>query len=209
MRANRKERTLLSMLTIFFTLIVSISFVLMLCISDYLYAGEPKRKLRNPPAKVPQTGQTVVYADGDDGDFQMGVPWPEPRFTDKGDDTVTDNLTGLIWTKNSLQIPNPMHWPEAVAACYDLSFADYDDWRLPNLRELQSLIDYGQHTPALPPDHPFTNVQGYFYWSSTSPAYRSPTDSTEAWAVRLADGWVFYTLREDVYGFYVWCVRGN
>ena len=53
------------------------------------------------PAPVPKTGQTTSYTTGDDGDLEMGVPWPSPRFTDKGDGTVTDNLTGLIWLKDA------------------------------------------------------------------------------------------------------------
>ncbi|NIO68243.1 MAG: DUF1566 domain-containing protein, partial [Anaerolineae bacterium] len=44
------------------------------------------------------------------------------------------------------------------------------DWRLPNVRELQSLIDYGRQTPALPSGHPFTGVQSSLYWSSTTHA---------------------------------------
>ena len=53
------------------------------------------------PAMVPKTGQTTGYATGDDGALQKGVAWPNPRFTDNGDGTVTDNLTGLIWLKNA------------------------------------------------------------------------------------------------------------
>ena len=51
-------------------------------------------------ANVEKTGQTVYYSTGDDGYFEKGVAWPAPRFTDNGDGTVTDNLTGLIWLKN-------------------------------------------------------------------------------------------------------------
>jgi hypothetical protein len=46
---------------------------------------------------LPETGQTTSYATGDDGDLEMGVAWPSPRFTVSGD-CVTDNLTGLMWT---------------------------------------------------------------------------------------------------------------
>ncbi len=53
------------------------------------------------PAPVPQTGQTTSYVKGDDGDLQKGVTWPNPRFTDNLDGTVTDNLTGLIWLKDA------------------------------------------------------------------------------------------------------------
>jgi len=48
------------------------------------------------PAPVPRTGQTWTYAPGDDADLLKGVEWPVPRFTDNGDGTVKDNLTGLI-----------------------------------------------------------------------------------------------------------------
>jgi len=58
---------------------------------------------------LPQTGQTKCYdaggteipcaGTGQDGEWQMGVAWPEPRFTVSGD-CVTDNLTGLMWAKN-------------------------------------------------------------------------------------------------------------
>src|SRR3989338_4724914 len=51
--------------------------------------------------QLPQTGQTISYAAGDDGDIRAGVAWPNPRFTDNGNGTVTDNLTGLMWTKNA------------------------------------------------------------------------------------------------------------
>ena len=50
---------------------------------------------------VPKTGQTTIYAAGDDGDLQKGIALPSPRFTDNGNGTVTDNLTGLIWLKNA------------------------------------------------------------------------------------------------------------
>ena len=60
-----------------------------------------KAKSSRIPAPVPQTGQTVSYYAGDDGALEMGVPLPEPRFTDNGDGTVTDNLTKLVITKPS------------------------------------------------------------------------------------------------------------
>jgi len=50
---------------------------------------------------VPKTGQTTTYGTRDDGELEKGVMWPNPRFTDNGDGTVRDNLTGLIWTKNA------------------------------------------------------------------------------------------------------------
>ena len=49
---------------------------------------------------IPKTGQTLIYASGDDGNIQAGVEWPAQRFTDNGDGTVTDSLTGLMWLKD-------------------------------------------------------------------------------------------------------------
>jgi hypothetical protein len=53
------------------------------------------------PADLPKTGQTTSYSTGDDGDLERGVAWPSPRFTDNGNGTVKDNLTGLIWLKDA------------------------------------------------------------------------------------------------------------
>ena len=63
------------------------------------------------PAEAPRTGQTICYdtdgnvitcaGTGQDGDWLAGAPLPDPRFTDRGDGTVSDNLTGLVWAKNA------------------------------------------------------------------------------------------------------------
>lgn len=163
---------------------------------------------------VPKTGQTESYAPGDDGDLQMGIPWPFPRFTDNEDGTVTDNLTHLMWTKNAQQISGIMTWYAAVNACNDLIFADYEDWRLPNAKELLSLIDYSQDQPVLPIDHPFTNEMPesedypswnhyWWCWSSTKQVYHS----NYANIVGLGHGEIGGAGRNSVQ--WVWAVRGG
>ena len=123
---------------------------------------------RNPPAPVPKTGQTESRATGDDGDLQKGVAWPDPRFTDNGDGTVTDNLTWLMWAKNA-NLDGVKTWADALTYCNALSLGGYSDWRLPNVRELFSLLDFSELGPALPSGHPFIGVQFTdFYWSSTA-----------------------------------------
>ena len=72
---------------------------------------------------VTKTGQTISYYPGDDGDSQIGIAWPVPRFTDHEDGTVTDNRTGLMWTTDAQQIPGKMTWSLALTACNGLDFA--------------------------------------------------------------------------------------
>jgi hypothetical protein len=78
------------------------------------------------------------------------------------------------------------------------------DWRLPNHRELYSLIDAKENAPALPSGHPFTNVEFNFYWSSTTTA----SYTGDAWLVNMNAGNV-YNLTKASGSFYVWPVRGG
>jgi Protein of unknown function (DUF1566) len=144
-------------------------------------------------APVAKTGQTTSYATGDDGDLQKGVAWPAPRFTDNFDGTVADNLTGLIWLKNANAAGMVKTWADAQTYCNSLASdgtnltdgSSAGEWRLPNVREIFSLIDFSQYNPALPTaGYPFTNVQSRYYWSSTT--YEG--DSTSAWHVHMNDG---------------------
>jgi hypothetical protein len=142
------------------------------------------------PAPVEKTGQTTKYATGDDGDYEKGVAWPNPRFTDNGDQTVTDNLTGLMWAKNA-NLFGTKTWAEAINACEILELGAngcnlYTDWRLPNRRELFSLIHDGFYDPAVPntagtgewtDGDPFDNVRLNPYWSSTTLAGTEPMAS--------------------------------
>ena len=166
---------------------------------------------KNNFASVPITGQTTSYATGDDGQLEKGVAWPNPRFTDNGDGTVTDNLTGLIWLKDT-NCRGQRTWADALSDCNTLNSGECEltdgssegDWRLPNIKELQSLIDYGQATPALPSGYYdfFTPTIG-IYWSNTTDA----DDTGNAWYVALSHGYVYY--EGKTYDHYVWPVRGG
>jgi hypothetical protein len=162
-------------------------------------------------AGVPRTGQTISYGPRDDGALQKGVAWPNPRFTDNANGTVTDNLTGLIWLKNANAF-GIKNWMPALTDCNTLAAngttltdgSVAGDWRLPNKRELFSLIDDSNYNPALPTGHPFTGVQSDNYWSSTTSAAFT---ADGAWYVILYHGAVF--LGQRVLPFYVWPVRGG
>jgi hypothetical protein len=153
---------------------------------------------------------------GQDGELQKGVSWPVPRFTDNGDGTVTDNLTGLIWLQqanynSTSETTGIATWSAALTFCNALysgicglnDGSVAGDWRLPNIKELQSLIDFSQYNPALPSGHLFTDVQSTDYWSSTT--YAGGT--VAGWLVHMNDGDVGHS--EKTYSNYVWPVRGG
>jgi len=62
------------------------------------------------------------------------------NFSDNNNNTISDNATGLMWEKNDSQIG--MNWDSAISYCESGSTAGYTDWRLPNAKELQSIVDY-------------------------------------------------------------------
>lgn len=174
------------------------------------------------PWPVPRTGQTTVYATGDDGAWQKGVSPPAPRFTGNGNGTVTDNATGLVWLENANcndtvagiePFSGSLSWSEAIVWSNNLAdgFCGLSDgstasqWRLPNLRELQSLIDYKNFDPPLPDGHGthFSGVQSDFFWSSTTNA----SDTSSAWIVFFYNGFVYPGDKTEYY--YVWPVRGG
>jgi hypothetical protein len=167
------------------------------------------------PALVPQTSQTSGWdpptnAAGDDGDLKKGVPWPTYRVTDNGDGTVTDNLSGLVWLKDDNRLGGKT-WSDALAACSSLeddgsALADgssVGDWRLPNLKELESLLDLSTYGPALTGGHPFINVQSGTYGSSNTSQYTNEDD--QAWWVDLFFGRVNKVVKNST--THVWPVR--
>jgi hypothetical protein len=176
------------------------------------------------PAPVPRTGETICYntagvvisctGTGQDGEIMNGVVWPTPRFTDNSNSTVTDNLTGLIWTK-SANAPGPpacspgvtKTWQGALdyAACLNSNgYLGYIDWRIPSIRELGGLVDVSLIDSALPAGHPFTSVATtLLYWSGSS--YTSFT--SYAWGVNMYNGFIDYGSK--INPNYVWPVRSG
>ena len=147
-----------------------------------------------PLVSLAGTGQTISYASGDDGNLKKGVAWPESRFSDNHDGTVSDHLTGLLWLRNAgcfnlelfaaaLADVNQL----ATGACGLTDGSKPGDWRLPNLNELESMVDVSQSSPAVPAGSPFINVQNAIYWSSTS-YFGGQAGSPNAWTIRMSDG---------------------
>jgi hypothetical protein len=180
-------------------------------------------------APIPKTGQTIPHTTGDDGDLQMGVAWPTPRFITGTTGVVTDTLTGLIWLENSHCAQDYEDWSDALLNyiyhlnadgtmnthdCGDTSNGGthQTDWRLPNVRELQSLVHYGFYNPPLPntagtgqysQGDPFIGVQPLCYWTSTGRAAATPY----AWSVNMDSGALEAKLKTSTCA--VWAVRGG
>lgn len=153
------------------------------------------------PCPVPRTGQTRKFMGADDGDLKAGKAWPHQRFTENGDGTVTDGLTGLMWTRNANQENGPADWQQAVSGAGASTDGGFTDWRLPNRRELESLLDLGKFNPALPSAHPFTGVQPSYYWTSSTTA----SSEDDAWTIHFYIG--FVTHDDKAGSHYVWYVR--
>jgi len=170
---------------------------------------------------------TVNCQAGQDGDLEKGVAWPIPRFTDNGDGTVTDNLTGLVWMDDascdSFGVSGQNTWSGALSDCNNLASggcgitdgSSAGDWRLPNRKELQSLAYLAVHDPALSnaagtgqwsEGDPFSDVQSSHYWSSSTYILSGQRD--QAWRIFL-----FYGIESSYIAKasnnYVWCVRGG
>jgi len=191
----------------------------------------------DPPAPVPQTGVTGCWDDngdpmicavcipdctivhGQDGAWGKGVELPDPRFTVNGDGTVRDNLTGLIWLQNANCLGSPVGWMYAIGFADDLhdpqcgltdgSIAG--DWRIPNIKELLSLVDYSEFNPVITNsgylifwDIVSSQEENSYYWSSTGFAVLN-----RAWALDMRTGEAGFRYKTNIETVsYVWPVRG-
>jgi len=193
-------------------LIVMMLASLIMLLPAISFAGE---------VNLPKTGQETCYdsdgyvidcpGTGQDGDIQAGVEWPSPRFEDNSDGTVTDHLTGLIWLKNA-NCAGTMNWNDALTYCNNLAsgscgLADGSvagDWRLPNIIELESLVNAEKSNSAeWLNTQGFTYVQSSYYWSATTYVY----STSRAWFVGMGSGFVGSLYESNNY--YVWPVHGG
>lgn len=108
------------------------------------------------------------------------------HFTDNGNGTITDNFTGLVWQK--IQSATTMAWEDALAYARTFSLAGKSDWRLPNVKELQSLNDEKLSKPSFDKKY-FPNVSSGNFWSSTTMFNKT----TVAWDINIDFGVVSYS----------------
>jgi len=162
----------------------------------------------------------------DDGFYQKGVA---PNYTrDAGNEIVTDHVTGLQWQDDLAAKTVQKQWLEtityeqctgtngqtldatqcsvtagdtAASYCTNLVSGGFTDWRLPTRKELVSLSDYGQSSPAI--DVTFQNTTSSTYWSSST--YVS--NVSRAWVVSFSNGSQSYSTKGT--GLFVRCVRAG
>lgn len=147
----------------------------------------------------------------------------QAAFTDNLDGTVSDTATGLMWDKCSWGqsgascsgTANTYTWSAALGIAVSANGANYKshtDWRLPNIKEMESLTDLTVGNPAmvfLSVSNPvintsiFPNTQARFYWSSTT----YTPNSTNAWVVSFFDGVAYSSSKSD--NIYVRLVRSG
>lgn len=138
---------------------------------------------------------------------------PTSRFTDNNDGTVTDTKTGLMWKKCSEgQIGAgctggliiACTWEGALQQAQAVNagggFAGYTDWRVPNVKELRSIVEEKCYGPAINLTV-FPGTPSRAFWSSSPTAW----NTSEAWSVSFSGGYYFSNNKVDL--FYVWLVR--
>lgn len=117
-----------------------------------------------------------LYFDGSSGvqdpDFVRAVRGEEDvygvnDFSDNGDGTLFDLVTGLMWQKED--DGSSYDWESALAYATSSDLAGYTDWRVPNTKEFQSIVDYDRTTfPAIDEDYFSCTDDDSWFWSSTT-----------------------------------------
>lgn len=169
----------------------------------------------------PTTGQTICYdtagsvvdcaGTGQDGEYLKGTARSYTSSNVGSDYIVTDNATGLIWQKCSKGLSGDTcatgasesgTWATALTYCNDLDFAGQTDWRLPNIHELYSLLDFGDASAPYINATNFPATVSSNYWSSTS----RPASFTSAAYVGFIFGSMSFSSKTTA--IYIRCVRG-
>ncbi|MCP5495230.1 MAG: DUF1566 domain-containing protein [Leptospiraceae bacterium] len=158
-------------------------------------------------------GRIKCYPNSSNNKFYVrcvrGTTYGVNKFTDNGDKTITDSATGLMWQQEDSASTD---WDNAISTCESLSLAGYTDWRLPNTKEQQSIVDYTRSpstTSSAAIDSRFTttsltNEGGesdfYWYWNSTTHADNTGDGKSAAYnAFGRAVGY-YNSAVQDVHG---------
>ena len=131
---------------------------------------------------------------------------PGADFTDSGNATVTHSKTGLMWKRcaegqswsgaTCTGSASSATWANALKAGVSDSTAGYNDWRLPNLKELRSIVEEKCYGPSINASV-FPNTSASYFWSASAAAYYSDF----AWDVNFGDGGAYSGVKSYTYQF--------
>lgn len=134
-----------------------------------------------------------------------GISWPEPRFNETSENTITDLMTGLIWEKSPV-MTNAMDWESAkgISEKYNReeikNNSEFNDWRLPTIYELETLTNYDvSNANDWLTDSGFQNIKSQ-YWTKT------PSLAGYGWTLLIFNGLISHNHKD--LDNYVWLVRG-
>ncbi len=116
----------------------------------------------------------------------------------KNSNIIYDKNTNLQW---QYKIDSKKTWQSAIDYCENLVIDDYDDWRLPNKKELASIVDFTKYNPAL--DKAFDSISSEAFWTSTTYA----NELSWAWVINFYSGVESFSGKNGYQ--YVRCVRGE
>ncbi len=131
-------------------------------------------------ARLPDTGQALsaTSTPGEDSDYTVNPP----SYTDNGNGTITDNVTGLMWQKTD---SGEMTWDAAISGATALALGGFTDWRLPTAQEAFSILNHNTN-PALNSTYFVNNAGGTpGYWWTSDLFYG---DNTKVWATNSGGG---------------------
>jgi len=160
--------------------------------SNFYYVGTTHGGAESAFGVNHVTGHIKAYPSaGGQGNYVRAVRgdiYGTNNLVDNGDGTITDEATGLMWMQDDNG--EGVDWENALNYAENSNFAGYSDWRLPNVKELQSIVDYSGVFPAIDPLFsctPITNEAGNadygYHWTSTSARFRSGNPYYYAWYV--------------------------
>ena len=194
---------------------IAVFLAVCLALPVWVWAAPPSSNPGNPFAKLGAQHRILnekldeVLANGD-GAPPCGAGTEGQRFVVyASEEEVCDNTTGLRWQQepgSEIVVGDGASCNEGATCAFWQDAVDYcaalgDGSRLPEVKKLISLVDYGESFPALPHRHPFEEVQSARYWSATSVVQ----DSTSAWFVNFLEGDVGKNVK--VSSNRAWCVR--
>jgi len=175
------------------------------CFANCAFPDTGQYKCYNATVEAACTGVGGSFP-GQDADYSVSASsLSYTVYNLVGASSVTvDNRTGLMWESTGSCNGAGQKWADALTCCENSTFAGQTDWRLPNVRELMSIVDYSMPAAPFINQTAFPNTQSSFYWSSTTYVLSTASAMYVSFASSLDVS--YYT---KTFSLYVRCVRAG